>query len=147
MVNPITSGNGIIPITTAPPEDVAPTIPGYGMSLGVTELTEPGQSIPLELLGEGLVEYPVTFEFEEYALVLQGASLTKVPLSGETIDWGASEISESGSMNVQFGVTTHYDLAGRVYSTYQYTYLDFNCVLVENGNEKSASWTVRMKHF
>ncbi|MEX2244833.1 MAG: hypothetical protein WD716_13430 [Fimbriimonadaceae bacterium] len=147
MVSQIISVNGITPITSAPPADVAPTIEGYGMTIGVTELTESGQPIPAVLLEAGLIEYPVTYEFEEYALVLQAEEVTKLPLSGMTIDWSASELSESGSLNAQFGVTTHYDLAGKEFSTFQFTYLQFACVLVENGHEKSASWTVRMKHF
>ncbi len=147
MVNPVTSGNGIIPITMAPPEDVAPTIEGYGTSIGVIEMTLPESELPASLFEEGLPEFPITYEFEEYTLVLQGGSLTQIQLSGVTIDWAASDLAESGSFNGQFGVTTFYNLIGKEFSTFQYTYLRFACVLVENGVEKSDSWTVRMKHF
>jgi hypothetical protein len=147
MVNPITSGNGIIPITCAPPEDVPPTTPGYSMSIGVTELTSPTGTIPTVLLEEGLTEYPVTYSLQEYALILQGDDLVRLPLSGLTIDWAASDIQESGSLLGRFGVTVHYDLVGKPFNTFQYTYLEFSCILVENGVPKSASWNVRMKHF
>lgn len=146
MVNPIISVNGVIPVTSAPQSDVPPTTQGYGMTLGSMELNELGDPIPPFLLGTGLVSFPVTYEFEEYALVESGGQVTRVPLSGQTIDWSASEIDESGSLSIKFGVTTFYGLAGKAFSTFQYTFLDFSCILDENGNEKPASWTVRMKH-
>jgi hypothetical protein len=143
-----TMPNGIVPITTAPPADVPPTTPGYGVTIGAIEVRpNPRESIPSFLTEAGGAFFPTEFVFKEYAMDVVNGQVVEVSLAGETIDWAASQIQSSGSLQVQFGVSTFYALAGKTYTARQYTFLRLDLALDEQGSIKTGSFVVRMKHF
>ena len=139
--------NGIMPITSTPPPNVAPTSAGYGVSFGALELLNSmTQPIP-PLAEEGqLPSYDLTYHFEEFYLEIQNGVVTKVDIVGQTIDWSASELNQDGTISVDLGVVRPYDLVGKSYLGEKYTFLSCDAVLIENGAPKPASWVVRMKH-
>ena len=139
--------NGITPITSTPPPNVAPTSAGYGVSFGaLEELLSMTQPIPP--LGEDgqLPAYDLTYHFEEFYLEIQNGVVNRVDIAGQTIDWSASELNQDGTISVDLGVLRPYDLVGKSYLGEKYTFLSCDGVLLENGVPKPVSWVVRMKH-
>ncbi len=141
------NSNGVLPETSAPPSDVAPTTSGYGITIGCIEYMSQPSPVPPWMLEEGISSFDTSYEFEEYALEVQNGEVVRVNLSGDTINWSQSALDESGDLEVNMGITVFYSLVGKTYVGHQYTFLDFSIVLVENGVPKPASWTVRMKHY
>ena len=147
MTQPTSAGNGITPITSTPPLNVAPTTAGYSVSFGALEqLSSMIQAIPMELEGEGIPSFNLTYYFEEFYLEVQNGDTVEVAIAGDTIDWQASELNQDGTITVELGVVRPYDLEGKSYLSHQFTFLRCNAILVENGVDKPVSWVVRMKH-
>ncbi|MCH7903839.1 MAG: hypothetical protein IH944_04640 [Armatimonadetes bacterium] len=140
-------GNGISPITSTPPPNVAPTSAGYSTSFGAVEvLLSMTQPIP-PLVDEGqLPSFNLTYHFEEFYLEIQNGVVNRVDIAGQTIDWSASELNQDGTISVDLGVIRPYDLVGKSYLGEKYTFLSCDAVLIENGVPKPVSWVVRMKH-
>ena len=139
--------NGITPITSTPPSNVAPTSAGYSASFGAVEVLQSmTQPVPSLVVGGQLPSYDLTYHFEEFYLEIQNGVVNKVDIAGQTIDWPASELNEDGTISVVLGVLRPYDLVGKSYLGQKYTFLSCDAVLIENGVPKPASWVVRMKH-
>jgi len=140
--------NGLGVDISAPPADVPPTTPGYGTRIGCIELAASPQAvIPANLLVAGGATFPAAYRFKEYRLIFDGNQVQELDISGETIDWAASELNQSGTLTLEFGISRFYALVGVEYRGDQYTYLRCEVAFLEDGISKSNSYVVRMKHF
>ncbi len=147
MSVPTGIGNGISPITSTPPLNVAPTSAGYKVSFGALEqLSSTTDPVPAPMMGEGLPSFNFSYRFKEFFLEVQDEQLNSVDIAGQTIDWAASELNQEGTISVDLGIDRPYNLVGKSYTAQQYTFLSCEAVLMEGEVAKPVSWVVRMKH-